>query len=62
MISTSTFRSFNGTIYVRIPRTYDEYYELEKRIENAKKNGTEPECKIKDIDENEISIIFPKWG
>jgi hypothetical protein len=61
MKSTSTFRSFNGTIYVRIPTTYEEYYNLKDRIEDAKHNGTEPECKIEDTSENKLLIEFPIW-
>lgn len=60
MKSTSTFRSFNGTIYVRIPATYEEYYNLKDKIIDAKHNGTEPECKIEDKDENKLLITFVK--
>lgn len=61
MKSTSTFRSFNGTIYVRIPTTYEEYYNLKDRLADAKHNGTDPECKIEDTSENKLLVTFPKW-
>lgn len=61
MKSTSTFRNFNGTIYVRIPATYEEYYSLKDRLEDAKHNGIEPKCKIEDKDENKLIVTFPKW-
>lgn len=61
MKSTSTFRSFNGTIYVRIPATYEEYYNLKDRLEDAKHNGTDPKCKIEDTSENKLLVTFPKW-
>jgi len=39
MKSTSTFRQFNESLYVRIPTTFAEYYNLKKRIKEAKHNG-----------------------
>jgi len=61
MKSTSTFRQFNESLYVRIPTTFAEYYNLKKRIKEAKHNGTEPECKIEDTSENKLLITFKKW-
>lgn len=57
----TTFRSFNGSVYVRIPPALVEYYKLKEKIIQSDKKGTEPECKIKDNDKNNISVRFPKW-
>lgn len=61
MKSTSTFRSFNGSIYVRVLPVYVEHFKLEQQIDTAKKNETKPECKIEDQDQNKLLITFPKW-
>lgn len=58
----TTFRSFNGSIYVRIPPGLVEYFNLTKLILKALKDGIEPECKIEDTSEDSISVTFPKWG
>jgi len=62
MKSTTTFRSFNGSIYVRIPPGYEEYFGLKKQLERNRQTGDEPECKIEDTDENKLLITFPKWS
>lgn len=61
MKSTSTFRSFNGSIYIRVPPTFSEYFNLKKQIEDAQANGTDPECKIEDKDKNKLLVTFKKW-
>ncbi len=61
MITNSTVRSFGGSVYVKIPPTFAEYYRLKKLIELSKKKGTEPECKIEDSDENKLLVTFQKW-
>ena len=61
MITTTTFRQFNGSVYVRIPPTFAEYYSLKKQIESAQTNETEPKCKIEDQDTNKLLVIFKKW-
>ena len=61
MESTSTFRDFNGSIYMRIPPGYVDYFKLKKLIERAKQTGDEPECKIEDTSENQLLVTFPKW-
>ena len=58
----STFRSFNGSVYVRIPPALVEYYKLKEKISHSEQNMTEPECKIEDKDNNTVHITFPKWG
>lgn len=61
MKSTSTFRSFNGSVYVRVPPTFAEYFNLKRQIEDAHTNETEPECKIEDQEENKLLVTFKKW-
>ena len=61
MITNSTVRSFGGSIYVKIPPTFAEYYKLKKLIEYSKKKGTEPECKIEDSDVNKLLVTFQTW-
>ena len=56
----TTFRSFNGSIYVRIPTGLVEYFKLKKLILQALKNTTEPECEIEDTSKNSISVTFPE--
>lgn len=58
---TTTFRSFNGSIYVRVPPAHVEYNELKEKIVQSNKQGTEPECKIEDKDKNKLLVTFPKW-
>ena len=62
MKSTSTVRSFNGVIYVRIPPGYEEYFNLKKFIDRAKQTGDNLECKIEDTSENQLLVTFPKWS
>lgn len=60
MKSTTTFRSFNGTIYVRVPPVFSEYFNLKKQIEDIYDKQNEPECKIEDQDKNKLLITFKK--
>ena len=58
----TTFRSFHGSIYVRVPSGLVEYFNLKKLIKKALTDETDPMCKIEDTSENSISVTFPKWG
>jgi len=58
---TTTFRSFNGSVYVRIPPALVEYYKLKEKIRRAEIDENDPDCKIEDTDTNHISVTFPKW-
>ena len=60
MKSDTTFRNYNETIYVRIPKSYADHLGLSARIKEAGVKGTKPECKIEDKSKKEILITFPK--
>jgi len=62
MILSTTVRSFNGSVYVRIPPALVEYYKLKENIKHSLEKGTDPECKIEDKDNNKVHITFPKWS
>ena len=61
MESNTTFRSFNGSLYVRVLPVYVDYYKLKEQLERAKQNGTDPDCKIEDIAKNKLLVTFPMW-
>lgn len=61
MKSASTFRSFNGSVYVRVPWVYAQHYKLKEKIEQANKDGIKPQCIIEDKDDNKLVVVFPKW-
>lgn len=61
MITDTTFRKINGTVYVRIPPQYVEYFGLQKQIDTEKDKGSLPTCKVEDASTNRLTVIFPKW-
>lgn len=61
MITNSTVRSFGGSVYVKIPPQYAEYFRLKEHLERAKQKGIEPDCKVEDKAENKLVVTFPKW-
>lgn len=58
---SSTFRNFNGSVYIRIPSTIEDNWKLKKLIERYEKEGKKPECIIEDIIENKLIITVPVW-
>jgi len=61
MILKSTVRKSGGSIYVKMPPAFVEYYEIDKHLAQCKKKGIELECKISYTDENKVLVELPKW-
>lgn len=51
MLTETTIKQNGGSMFVRIPAQYVEYFNV--------KPG---KCKIEDMNENEAKLIFKKWG
>ena len=50
MISDSSVIDVGGSYYVRVPKTFADYFKLKP-----------DKCKIEDVGENEAKVTFTKW-
>ena len=57
----TTFRSFNGSVYVLIPAIIEDNWKLKKLLERYEKENKKPECILEDIKDNRVVVNFPKW-